>query len=117
MFDQLLDGRVLGVDVRAFVDARQKARLPVLSFLDGIAERAHRDERRAGSGSRCRGRSRARSRGWGGFGGRRRSSSAAAMASWLGMSACIERITAMSSIDSAVRRKMSLTSMPLCPYL
>ena len=46
VFDQLLDGGVLGVDVRAFVDARQKAGLPVLRFLDRVAERAHRDERR-----------------------------------------------------------------------
>ncbi len=46
VFDQLFDGRMLGVDVRAFVNAWQKAGLPVLSFLDGITERAHRDERR-----------------------------------------------------------------------
>src|SRR6185503_7745914 len=36
--------------------------------------------------------------------------------SWLGTSACIERITAMSSMFSATCGKSSLTSMPLWPY-
>ena len=36
--------------------------------------------------------------------------------SWLGVLACIERITQMSSMCSAVRAKISLTSMPLWPY-
>jgi hypothetical protein len=36
--------------------------------------------------------------------------------SWFGTSACIERTTQMSSIDSAVRAKSSLTSIPLWPY-
>ena len=35
--------------------------------------------------------------------------------SWLGTFACIDRMTTMSSIDSAVRLKRSLTSMPLFP--
>ncbi len=37
--------------------------------------------------------------------------------SWLGVLACIERITQMSSMCAAVRPKTSLTSMPLWPYL
>ena len=36
--------------------------------------------------------------------------------SWLGTSACIERITQMSSIIPAVWAKSSLTSIPLWPY-
>ena len=36
--------------------------------------------------------------------------------SWLGMSATIERITAMSSMCSATCGNSSLTSMPLWPY-
>ena len=35
--------------------------------------------------------------------------------SWLGTSACIERITAMSSMHFAVCGKISLTSVPLWP--
>ena len=46
VLDELLDRRVLRVDVRAFVDAGQEARLPVLRFLDRIADGAHGDERR-----------------------------------------------------------------------
>jgi hypothetical protein len=37
--------------------------------------------------------------------------------SWLGTSAFIERITHRSSTCCAVFWKISLTSMPLCPYL
>src|SRR5687768_8535448 len=37
--------------------------------------------------------------------------------SWLGTSACIDRITAMSSTCSAVLAKISLTSIPDSPYL
>src|SRR5207253_9908670 len=37
--------------------------------------------------------------------------------SWLGSSACIDRITQMSSILSATRGNNSLTSMPLWPNL
>src|SRR5437016_4953241 len=37
--------------------------------------------------------------------------------SWLGTSACMERITAISSILSATDEKSSLTSIPLRPYL
>src|SRR6266568_447392 len=36
--------------------------------------------------------------------------------SWFGISACIERITAMSSMLSATCGNTSLTSMPLWPY-
>jgi hypothetical protein len=36
--------------------------------------------------------------------------------SWLGTSACIERMTAMSSMLRAVCANSSLTSMPLSPY-
>src|SRR5688572_11425637 len=36
--------------------------------------------------------------------------------SWLGTSAYIDRITAISSIDSATCGKSSLTSIPLWPY-
>ena len=36
--------------------------------------------------------------------------------SWLGTSACIERITQMSSIIPAVCANRSLTSIPLWPY-
>src|SRR5688572_28096241 len=36
--------------------------------------------------------------------------------SWFGTSACIERITAMSSMLSATFENNSLTSMPLLPY-
>src|SRR5437899_9206565 len=37
--------------------------------------------------------------------------------SWFGTSACIERMTAMSSIHRPTWGKISLTSMPLWPYL
>jgi hypothetical protein len=37
--------------------------------------------------------------------------------SWFGTSACIERITQISSIISAVCANSSLTSIPLWPYL
>ena len=46
VLDQLLDLRVLRVDVRAFVDAGQESGLPVLRLLNRVAVRAHRDERR-----------------------------------------------------------------------
>ena len=36
--------------------------------------------------------------------------------SWFGTSACIERITQMSSMWAAVFAKSSLTSIPLWPY-
>src|SRR6185312_3298695 len=36
--------------------------------------------------------------------------------SWFGTSACIERTTAISSIDSATCENSSLTSIPLWPY-
>ena len=46
VLDELLDRRVLGVDVRALEDARQKAGLPVLRFLDRVAVGAHGNKRR-----------------------------------------------------------------------
>src|SRR5579859_3436400 len=46
VLDQLLDLRVLGIDVSSLINSRQKTRLPVLRFLDGIAAGAHRDESR-----------------------------------------------------------------------
>src|SRR5262245_33069256 len=36
--------------------------------------------------------------------------------SWLGVLACIERMKQTSSTWAAVLAKISLTSMPLCPY-
>ena len=80
VLDELLDGRVLRVDVRAFVDARQKAGLPVLRFLNRIARSGTSRQTPAGSGSPCPGRSTARTPGWAESAGRRRSSSAAATA-------------------------------------
>jgi hypothetical protein len=35
--------------------------------------------------------------------------------SWFGTCACMERITAMSSMCAAVFSNSSLTSIPLCP--
>jgi hypothetical protein len=44
VLDQLLDLRVLRVDVSALVNARQKSALPVLRFLDRVTAGAHRNE-------------------------------------------------------------------------
>ena len=44
VFDQLLDLSVLGIDVRALVDPRQKCRLPILGLGDRVATGAHGDE-------------------------------------------------------------------------
>ncbi len=46
MLDELLDRRVLGVDVRALENTWQKTGLPVLRFLDRVAVGAHGNKRR-----------------------------------------------------------------------
>ena len=46
VLDELLDARVLGIDVSPLVHARKESGLPVLSLLDGVPTRTHRDEAR-----------------------------------------------------------------------
>ncbi len=110
--DQLFDLGVPAVQVGSLVDPRQEGRLPVLRLGDGVAVGAH-DEKAGqvlvlGAQSVKHPRSQAGP-------GLARSPQFISMSegSWLGTSACIERITQISSIISAVWEKISLTSMPL----
>ena len=46
VFHQLFKSRVLGIDIGSLINTRQKSRLPVLSFLNGVTTRTHRNKAR-----------------------------------------------------------------------
>ena len=46
ILDKFVNGLVLGIDKRAFVNARQERGAPVVRTLDGMSAWAHRNESR-----------------------------------------------------------------------
>ena len=108
--------RSSSIDVGALEDAGQERRLPVLRLHQRHPAGAHGTRTRAGSGSRC-------PRPYVTHDPRLGRTSRLSPVfisrndgSWFGTSACIDRITQMSSMCFAVCSKISLTSMPDLPY-